>query len=96
MRTETELVLCALATWRVTHLLVAEDGPADVVVRLRARLGESYLGSLMDCFYCATVWIAVPFAFVVADDARGWVLSWLALSGAAALFEQASQRAAAK
>lgn len=93
MRTETELVLCALATWRVTHLLVAEDGPWDIVVKLRARLGESVIGSVMDCFYCASLWIAVPFAFAVADDVPGGILSWLAISGAAALLEQASPRA---
>jgi hypothetical protein len=90
MRTETELVLCALAAWRVTHLLVAEDGPADIVVRLRIKLGEHVLGSMMDCFYCASFWVAMPFAFVVAHDALEWVVSWLAISGAAALFERMS------
>jgi hypothetical protein len=90
MRTETELVLCALATWRVTHLLVAEDGPGDIVVRLRARLGEHVLGSMMDCFYCASFWVAMPFAFVVAQGALEWTVSWLAISGAAALLERVS------
>ena len=42
--------LAVLATWRVTHLLTSEDGPADLVVRLRARLGEGFAGDLMDCF----------------------------------------------
>jgi hypothetical protein len=37
-----------LATWRVTHLLVNEDGPADVVVRLRRRAGSGCAGSLME------------------------------------------------
>jgi hypothetical protein len=43
-------VLAALATWRVTHLLVAEDGPADVVVRLRRRAGFGWAGDVLDCF----------------------------------------------
>ena len=34
-------VLAALATWRVTHLLSSEDGPADLLYRLRTRLGAS-------------------------------------------------------
>jgi hypothetical protein len=44
-------LLATLATWRVTHLLVEEDGPADVVVRLRRRAGSSWAGDLLDCFY---------------------------------------------
>jgi hypothetical protein len=44
--------LAALATWRVTHLLAEEDGPADAVVRRRASAGDGWVGELMDCFYC--------------------------------------------
>ena len=51
-------VVGVLATWRVTHLLVAEDGPADVVVRLRRRAGDGWIGEAMDCFYCLSVWTA--------------------------------------
>jgi len=89
---ELRFVLGALATWRLTHFLVAEDGPGDVVVKLRAWVDDGFLGAIMDCFYCASVWIAVPFAFVVAHDLVGYVVSWLAISGAAALLEQATRR----
>jgi hypothetical protein len=41
----------------VTHLLAEEDGPADVVVRLRARAGAGQLGALMDCFRGADTWL---------------------------------------
>jgi Protein of unknown function (DUF1360) len=80
----------AFATWRVTHLLVAEDGPADVVVRLRRRAGDSWVGSAMDCFYCLSVWTAAPVAIAVARRPREAPLTWLALSGAACLLEQAT------
>jgi hypothetical protein len=36
--------LAVLATWRVTHLLASEDGPADLVVRFRAWLGHGLAG----------------------------------------------------
>ena len=52
----------ALATWRVTHLLVEEDGPADVVLRLRRAAGTGTVGQLMDCFSCASLWVALPIA----------------------------------
>jgi hypothetical protein len=57
--------LGALATWRVTHLVVNEDGPADVVLRLRRAAGSSPLGQLMDCFYCASAWVALPIALTL-------------------------------
>jgi hypothetical protein len=84
-------VLAALATWRVTHLLAEEDGPGDVVVRLRARAGDGQLGSLMDCFYCLSIWVAVPFSVGLTRTRRADPLAWLALSGAACLLEQATR-----
>ena len=79
--------LAALATWRVTHLLVNEDGPADVIVRVREKLGDSQLGALMDCFQCASMWVALPFALFAAKKPADRAVAWLALSGAACLLE---------
>jgi hypothetical protein len=81
-------VLGSLATWRVAHLLAEEDGPADVVVRLRARAGSGPLGGPMDCFYCLSVWVAAPCSLAVARRRRDLPLTWLALSGAACLLER--------
>jgi Protein of unknown function (DUF1360) len=78
----------ALATWRLTHLLVEEDGPGDVVVRLRRRAGTSRLGEMMDCFYCLSMWTAAPVALAVAGRRREVPLTWLALSGAACVLER--------
>jgi hypothetical protein len=39
----------------------------------------------MDCFYCLSVWIAMPFAWLLSGDALTGVVVWLALSGAASL-----------
>jgi len=83
--------LAALATWRVTHLLAEEDGPADAVVRLRARAGDGWVGELMDCFYCLSAWTAAPFALAVVRRPRETPLTWLALSGAACLLERATR-----
>ena len=83
-------VLAVLATWRITHLLASEDGPRGVIARWRARLGRSFVGGLMDCFGCLSLWVAIPFAFYVADEPMRWALCWLALSGAAFLLERAS------
>ncbi len=80
--------VAALATWRVTHLLANEDGPGDVIVRARVRLGESPAGELMDCFQCLSLWVAAPLSLSAARRPREAVPLWLALSGAACLLER--------
>ena len=62
--------LAALCVWRITHLLEAEDGPWDFVVRLRRRAGTGFLGKLLDCFCCLSLGIAAPFAVLLGEDWR--------------------------
>jgi len=85
------LVLAVLAVWRVTHLLVSEDGPADIIVRFRRLLGQSMVGVLMDCFNCLSLWIAAPAALFVSRKPVDWLVAWLALSGGACLLERLGQ-----
>jgi len=85
-----KLVLAVLATWRVTHLLAREDGPADLLVRLRKRLGAGLAGQLMDCFQCLSLWVAAPFTLFVSRRPLEWLVAWLAVSGAACLLERVS------
>jgi hypothetical protein len=85
--------LAALAAWRITHLLAAEDGPAGVVARARGRLAESRFGSgpvaeLADCFGCLSMWVAAPLVPFVARRRSEAPVCWLALSGAAFLLER--------
>lgn len=82
------LILAVLATWRVTHLLAHEDGPADLIVRVRVLLGNSLAGKLMDCFKCLSLWIAAPVALFVARTTLDWIFTWLAISGAACLLQR--------
>lgn len=82
--------ISALATWRVSHLIQAEDGPGDVIVRLRLWAGDGVLGRGLDCFYCVSVWVALPFAIAIAASPLEPLLLWPALSGAAILLERAT------
>jgi hypothetical protein len=84
------LTLAVLATWRLTHLLAAEDGPWDIIARLRQAVGDSFFGRLMDCFYCLSLWVAAPVACLLTNNWKEWTLFWLALSGAACLLERAT------
>jgi hypothetical protein len=85
------LILCVLATWRVSHLVASEDGPFDMIVRLRARAGDGMLGRLMDCPYCLSLWIAAPAALLLGRSFPEWCAAWLAISGGASLLEKRSR-----
>ena len=91
---EGAFLVAVLATWRISHLIVKEDGPFDVVLRARARAGTSVLGRLMDCPYCVSVWAALPLAGWLARrgglPAADVVPVWLAISAGACLLEQAT------
>jgi hypothetical protein len=86
------LLLGILAVWRITHLLNAEDGPWEVVVRLRRIAGDGFWGQLLDCFYCLSMWIATPFALCLAVKPSDRVLLWPALSAGAILLESVIDR----
>jgi hypothetical protein len=81
------LALEVLAVWRVTHLLHAEHGPWGSLARLRAAATRRGLGELTGCFWCLSVWTALPFALWSAPTWRGRVVVWLALSAGAILVE---------
>lgn len=84
--------LGVLAVWRVTHLLNAEDGPWGLVVRMRRWAGTGIFGSLMDCFQCLSLWVAIPFTFLLGGGWKECLLLWLALSAGAILAERLTSR----
>jgi hypothetical protein len=86
------LILGILGVWRITHLLHAEDGPREVVAKLRRLAGSGVLGQAMDCFYCLSLWVAAPFAMLIG---QGWLeraLLWPALSAGAIALDLAVRR----
>ncbi len=87
-----QFVLSILATWRLCHLLSEEDGPWDIIFRIRKQLGQGFFGSLLDCFYCLSIWIAFPFALWMADNCKNGIIYWLAISGGAAVLYKATSK----
>lgn len=72
-----ELVIAALATWRVAHLFAKERGPWAILWRFRRWVGprdgvaedaqrlRAETDQLLDCMFCATLWIALPMLMLV-------------------------------
>jgi hypothetical protein len=89
------LAAAVLALWRITHLFWGEDGPGNIFARLRAAAGSGFVGSLLDCFNCLSLWFALPLAALIARSWIEGVVVWLALSGAAILIQRAAEPKAA-
>lgn len=82
------LLIAVLAVWRVAHLFWAEDGPWDIFVRFRRLAGNGWLGTLLDCFYCLSLWVAAPLGWLLGHTWLERALLWLALSAGAILLER--------
>jgi hypothetical protein len=89
------LLLGVLCVWRITHLFQAEDGPWDVIVRIRRAAGDGFLGRLLDCFYCLSLWASLPMAWAIGQTAKERILMWLAFSGGAILLERSTTKTTA-
>ncbi|HEY6081939.1 MAG TPA: hypothetical protein VIU45_00695 [Chitinophagaceae bacterium] len=85
-------IMMILAGWRITHLLAKEEGPFDITLWLREKAGAGFFGSLLDCFYCVSVWVALPLGIWYGSSWWEKLLCWFAFSGAICLLEQATTR----
>lgn len=71
----TTLLVAILATYRLTRLLVVDDGLWRLFFKLRLRLGvydlatnnepKTQLGRLLSCMYCTGIWVAMPVALLL-------------------------------
>lgn len=85
-------VIALLGVWRVTHLLVAEDGPWDLLAKLRMAVRRGISMKLLNCFYCLSWWVSVPFALILGTTWLEQGLLWPALSGGSILMELVAAR----
>ncbi len=85
-------VIAVLTVWRITHLISKEDGPFDLIYKTRKQIGQGILASLLDCFYCLSIWIALPFGLWLGNNIIEKLICWLAVSGAACLLEKISNK----
>lgn len=86
--TSLQFLIISLVVWRLTHLFAKEDGPWDLVFKFRKQLGQGFFGSLLDCFYCLSIWIALPFGIWAGASLQEKLLLWIAFSGSSCLLEK--------
>lgn len=84
--------IIVIVVWRLTHLISSEDGPFDLIIKLRKFAGNTFFGKLMDCFYCLSVWIGLACAFYVTDRSDQIIILTLFYSGASILLEKLTNK----
>lgn len=93
-----ELVVFGLATWRISSLIVDEDGPFLLFAKLRHAIGVRYdeysypvgknwVADQMTCIWCMSVPVGIVWTILaLVWDGSFWVAVPFALSAVAALF----------
>lgn len=91
--TLTLLIVAILATYRITRLLVVDDGLWRMFFKLRLWVGvydlaannepKRQLGRMLSCMYCAGIWVSFPVSLFLFGLER-WYL-FLAVAGGQAV-----------
>jgi hypothetical protein len=84
--------ILVVVVWRLTHLIGGEDGPFEIIIKMRKLAGSSFLGKLMDCFYCLSIWIGLGVAFYAGNGAEEIIILTLYYSGASILLEKLTNK----
>jgi hypothetical protein len=92
-------LISALAVWRISSLLVKEDGPGDVFAKLRNISGVKYneysvsygtnvIAKILLCVWCCSVWVAFFVALLDKPVNIRTLLRALALSSSAIIIDE--------
>jgi hypothetical protein len=99
-----DLTVAAVATWRITHLLLYENGPFRAFRKLRERFGVVYADAdssevvsfqyeITTCAWCLSVWVAtvVTLLQLLSSKAR-WLWLPFTYSAAAVIINRLMER----
>lgn len=79
--------LTIFAVWRITSLLYAEQGPFGIFAIFR-KFARRFT-RLFQCFWCVSIWVAIPFAVYAGwNDVPHILIYWLGYSGASIIIHQ--------
>lgn len=95
-------ILAVFACFRLAELIAVDEGPGDVLLMLRAKLGaydlgddgqpETGVGRMISCPYCLGVYIAAGLALIVSPWGYEILLWWLAIAGGQAFLQRVGGR----
>jgi hypothetical protein len=92
-----KIVVAALAVWKVCQVLAYEDGPWDLMIRIRRGLypkeGRDRLKfkvtflQMLGCISCSSVWFAIVPAVWLGQGWQERTLLWLAIAALATILD---------
>ena len=87
-----EVIVLMMAAWRITSLIGFEEGPFDIILKFRNKIGvaeegENFTSKLFICIWCLSVWVA-PVAVLVYLSLPLWVLLIPAVSTGVILLDK--------
>ena len=97
-------LISILAVWRISSLLVREDGPFDAFLKLRTKAGiqfdeysnpkvTSVWAGILSCIWCCSVWVSFVIAFLNKPvNIFDYFQKALALSTGAIIVDEVLQR----
>lgn len=81
-----EILLSTIAVFYITSMITEYDGPFSLFEKLR-ELSREYRGFNLDCFFCTSLWISLPFALYLTSGINV-VVYWFALAGGAVVINE--------
>lgn len=88
-----DFILTAIAVWRISYMVVFEDGPGDIFLMVRATSGthilgedgrpDSGMGRILSCLFCTSMWVSFLLMFCPM-----FIIVPFALSGAAIIVQK--------
>lgn len=99
-----DLIILVLATWRISNLIIHENGPYNILDRFRDFVGIDYddFGQIygknefangLKCMMCNTIWLGIIFtiSYAIIPVYTTLILMPFALSAGAILFDEVKE-----
>lgn len=93
-------LLTALATYRVSSMMVEEDGPFHAFIRFRKWLyakAPEWIAQGFNCFYCLSFWVSLLLSACIVQRLNlALVVVWLSLAGTVQIYRREEDRRVAR
>lgn len=88
------VIIVGLTVWRISSLLVREDGPYDVLAKVRhtagvrydeysRAIGQNVIAKALTCVWCISIWVAGGAALFISDNVVNFLVNTLSMSAIA-------------
>ena len=80
------MLVLGLMVWRLTRLLLIEEGPFRVFSLIREMTQKLGLQKVLECFHCASIWIA-SITMILFEFGFSSIIMWLSVSAVASIIQ---------